>query len=334
MFQIPTPEQWQGLFTIAEKIRTKKPWEKYPEELIFEFKPQEKDPFYITVHGYEEDVIGISLYPNQSDVQKYMNIIDQGDDVGFQTIIANQSCITVIYGEESHLSPGDVTAMEQAGFRPDGSPHSYIYFRKYQPGMSPWYIQSDDVILLTEALNAFDEATELFRNEVPDPSDFMIACGDKDGKKQVNVVDFDSSLRKEKEDAVKDDLYVARLKRLKKTARCLEIDICYLGNPVGSQLGPIPFFPRLCIIADSDEGYIADQCLFEETSQEEDTFFSFLSEYLQANGLPRLIRIKRENTGYLLHDLCKKLNIKVEEKKELPLIDDFLSMIGGFQPGE
>lgn len=334
MFQIPTPEQWKDLFTIAEKLRTKKLWAKYPEELIFEFKPQGENPFYITVHGYEEEVVGISLYPNQNDIQKYMNIIDRGDDVEFQTIIANQSCITVIYGEENHLGPGDITAMKQAEFHPDNSPHSYIYFRKYQPGMSPWYIQRDDVTFLTKALKAFDEATEHFHNEPPNPSDFMVACSDENGKKQVNIVDFDHSLRKEKEDAVKDDLYIARLKQIKKTARCLEIDICYLGTPVSSQLGPIPFFPRICIIADSDEGYIADQCLFEETGDEEDTFFAFLSEYLRTNGLPRLIRIKKDHTGYLLHDLCKKLNIKVEEKKELPLIDDFLSMIGGYQPGE
>ncbi len=62
MFQIPTPEQWQKLFPLAEELLTTEPWRRFPEELIFRLNTKaRKEPYYATVHGYEEDAIGVSV---------------------------------------------------------------------------------------------------------------------------------------------------------------------------------------------------------------------------------------------------------------------------------
>ena len=93
-------------------------------------------------------------------------------------------------------------------------------------------------------------------------------------------------------------------------------------------------FPKICIIADVDEGYIADQCIFEETTEEEEAFYTFLANYFNKNGLPRKIMIRYGSTGFLMRDLCKRLHITLKENEELPLIDDFMSMINGLGMGE
>ncbi len=329
MFQIPTPEQWQKLFPLAEELLTTEPWRRFPEELIFRLNTKaRKEPYYATVHGYEEDAIGVSVYDSEDDIRKYMNIIGHEGEITFQTIIANQSCVTVIFGEKAFLSPGDETAMKEGNYTP-ADEHHCVFFRKNRPGFAPWYIEQDDVLRLTHALTAFNRAATLFDAEVPDPEKAMIVFDESDGGDTVSVADFDPALIEEKEDIVKDDFYVARLKRLKRTGRAIEVDICYLNNAVGSQLGPIPFYPKLCVIADTDEGFIADQCIFEETSDEEEAFFELIAKYFSENGLPRKIKIRRENTGHLFHDLCKRLKITLEERDELYFIDDFLKMIGG-----
>lgn len=335
MFEIPANDQWRTLFAVAEKFIEHALWEKIPEEFIIELCTGEsEDPIYATIHGFEEEIFGISVYADKSDVQKYMNIISEGDDISFQTIVANQSCVSAIFGEPFHLGPGDVTAMEQGGYTPKEIPCSHIYFRSYQPGFSPWYISGPNAELLIKGLTALDKAIPLFPAEIPDTSAFMLRCTVGENT-AAEVVPFDESLMEDaKEPVVKDDFYVARLKRLKKTAKCIEVELCYLSNPVSSQLGAIPFFPQMCIIANVDEGYIADQCLFDETTEEEEAFFTFLANYFQQSGLPRKINIRTSTTAYLMRDLCKRLHITLDESDDLPMIDDFLNMIGGITPGE
>lgn len=333
MFQIPNKEQWQELFILADKLNQKELWKIYPEEVIFEFRAAEQEePFFATIHGYEEDVLGISVYAEKTDIGKYLKILEQGDDVTFHTIVENQSCVTLLCGEEIHLGPGDFTAISEGDYTPGRGPHSYFFFRSYQPGIAPWYINQTEAELLIKGLRALNEATENFTETVADPNTLMVRY--TVGAEKPVIVPFDASLRLNTENIVKDDFYVARLKQLKRTGHNIEVDVSYMTNPVSSQMGGAPFFPKICIIADVDEGYIADQCIFEETTVEEEAFYTFLANYLKKSGLPWKIKVKGDSVGYLLRDLCKRLHITLSESNQLPLIDDFLSMINGLGSGE
>ncbi len=335
MFEVPTGDQWQDLFQLAEKLRQRQPWQRYPEELIFTFvKENRNEPFYITVHGFEEDVLGLSVYHDKEDIKKYLNILFEGDGLSMQTIIANQSCVSALFGEKNMLGAGDFTAMELAQFVPDQSALGYIYFRVYEPGFTPWYINSDQLKLLTMGIEAFLEADRILGDQPFDPAKETIRYVENNGEITVAVLPFDESLKEKRPPVVKDDFYIARLKRLKKYGRCLEIDNCYMNSPVGSGLGPIPFFPKLCIIADADQGYIADQCIFEEGADEEEAFFEFIAKHFNENGLPRKINIRGTELYRLLSNICGHLNIELKESKQLAIIDDFLAMVGSFSPNE
>lgn len=334
MFDIPTKEQWQSLFETAASLNNKELWKIFPEELIFAFPSEaENDAFYVTVHGYEEEVLGISVYAGKEDIEKYLRILEQGDDVSFYTILENQSCVTALFGEEIHLGPGDFTAMQEGGYQPDSVlPHNCIYFRSYRPGMAPWYIDRKEADLLIKGLNAFEKAAAGFSEPPENAAEVMVVY--RENEDRTEVIPFDESLKTAKADIVKDDFYIARLKQLKRTGRSIELDILYMNNPVSGQLSSVPFFPKMCIIGDADEGCIADQCIFEETTEEEEAFYSFLAAYLKKNGLPRKISIRSDSAGPFMRDLCKKLRITLQESKELPLIDDFMSMINGLGMGE
>ncbi|HMM05434.1 MAG TPA: hypothetical protein PKD52_02035 [Clostridiales bacterium] len=335
MFEVPTGNQWQDLFRLAEQIRTRQPWRKYPEELIFTFvKENRNEPFYMTIHGFEEEVLGISVYQGKEDIKKYLNILTESDGLSMQTIIANQSCVSALFGEKDMLGVGDFTAMELAQFVPDRSADGHIYFRVYRPGFTPWYINSDQLNLLIMGLTAFLEADRIFGDQPFDPEKETVRYAENKGVITVVIAPFDESLKEKQPLVVKDDFYIARLKRLKKHGKCLEIDNCYMNTPVGSGLGPVPFFPKLCIIADTDQGYIADQCIFEEGANEEEAFFEFIAKYFNENGLPRKINIRGAELYRLLSDLCDRLNIDLKESRQLAIIDDFLAMVGSFSPEE
>lgn len=331
MFDIPTEEQWKNVFEFSKQIAERKPWKTYPEELLFVLHREDnEEPLYASVHGYEEDVIGISIHPNKIAASKYLTILEKGDDADFQTIIANQNSVSLQFADQQFLSPGDITAMQQAEYVPDGSANSCILFRKYAPGLAPWYADSTDIDLLSEGLNLFLKATETEISPLPQGIG-MIDCPVSG---QAIAIEISDDFKETIPDIVKDDFYVARLKQLKKTAKVIEIESCYLPNPVASQMGDIPLFPKFCVIADADGGFIADQCIFDESTEEEEAFYLFVSNYFKKEGLPRKIRINKENTGHLMRDLCKRLRIELDERNNLPIIDDFMQMINGITPGE
>lgn len=331
MFDIPTQEQWKSVFELSKQVKEQKPWKTYPEELIFILYGKDREePIYASVHGYEEDVIGISIHETKSDISKYITILEKGEDAGFQTIIANQSCVSLQFADQCFLSPGDITAMEQAEFTPESGANNCILFRKYSPGLAPWYADSHDIDLLIEGLRLFINATAEEISPLPQGI-ALINCPTEGKPEAIAMTD---SFKEDKPDIVKDDFYIARLKQLKRTAKVIEIESCYLPNPVSSQLGEVPLFPKFCVIADADEGFIADQCIFDETTEEEEAFFLFISNYFKKEGLPRKIRINKENIGHFMRDLCKRLRIELDERNNLPIVDDFMNMINGITPGE
>lgn len=330
MFEIPEKEQWQEVFALALDISEKEPWKTYPEECIFILHGEdENDTLYVSVHGFEEEVTGISVHKTKEDISRYVTILEKGDDADFQTIIANQSCVSLQFAAREYLSPGDITAAEQAGFTPKDE-RNCVLFRKYAPGFAPWYADKNDIELLIKGVRRFLEATKDAAAAKFDKT--ITILEHKNG--EFTVFDLPENFKEIIPDIKKDDLFVARLKQLKRNAKVIEIDSCYLPNPVSGQLSEVPLFPKFCVIADADEGFIADQCIFEETTEEEDAFFLFLSNYFKKNGLPRKIRIKKENTGHFLHDLCKRLHIELDERNSLPIVDDFMTMINGITPGE
>ena len=99
MFEIPNTEQWKQIFSVSEQILKKAPWDTISEELIMECPNDlREEPFYITVHGLEEEVCGISVYDKKSDIAKFFLCvfksilgIAKGDDLILGNNCANCS---------------------------------------------------------------------------------------------------------------------------------------------------------------------------------------------------------------------------------------------------
>lgn len=329
-FKIPSAEQWQEAFAVAKEVLARAPWKSCPEELIFMLRSEEDgEALYATVHGYEEEVKGITFHRGKEEIRKYINILDYGEVDGLNAIIPNQNGIAVQLCRGSLLAPFDELAFRKAGFTPEDE-ESYIVFRKYQPGVVPSFVESDDMNVLVDGLRLFSEGMKALPAAIP-RGKALVALGE--GGAPV-IGELPEDFYEVLPEVVKDDFYVARLKKLKRTGRLIEVEKCYLPNVIQGPMGSLGYFPQICIIADVDDGSIADQCLLERDVDEEQAFFAFLSEYFHGAGLPRKIRIHGRHTGRYLRELCSRLRIELEEGEELPIIDDFFETISGVLPIE
>lgn len=330
MIDIPTQEQWKEAFALSQRILDQIPWLYYPEELIFVLHDGERDePLYATVHGHEEPMKGISIYKNEEEVSRYLTILENADNPRFETVIGNHTGVCMQTGDADLVTEADQYAIDVAEFEPKRT-GGYVVFRKYEPGVMPWYADREDMEVAIEGLRLFGKVLDHPILSVPEG--IALVTLHTDGS--LVISDVPDYFKVTPPDVVKDDFYIARLKRLKRTGNSIEVESCYLPGPMEAPPGKPPFFPRIFMIGDVNMGYIVDQCMFNERAVSDMDFFTFLAEYFQKEGLPRKIRINKDNTGHLMRDLCKRLHIELEECDRLPIVSGFLDMLSGFVPVE
>ncbi len=335
MLHFPTKDQWQALFVISEKIKMDAPWKRFQSnEIITIKKSKEEEPIFCSILGEDSDHYGVAVFFGYQALAGFFQLLSLGKEIPFSTFIAYQNCLTVYFADRSALGNGDFSAMEIADYPPQPGPIGHTFFRSYLPGYAPWYLESSEVKRLTHALEHLNETLAHLNKEGGNHSlqKGETICYQElaDGTWELTTERLPVFSIEYQTIQFEDELFIARLKRLPKTARCLEVDINYMPNPLTAKYSFRPLFPRICIIADHDGGFIDHQQVLEEQQNHNKALLELLLENIRENGRPRLILVRPGPVCYILKDLCKKIGTKLEERPGLEIIDDFMSLLGNF----
>lgn len=331
---LPTDLQWRELFAISEKIRALEPWRRYTSAQLFMIAAEtETEPIFCSVLGNQEEYCGVSLYRGYEALNGFLKILEAGEEPPFLTITANQHCVTVYFAEDNLLGAGDITAMHKGNYAPKVGVLNQIFFRSYAPGFSPWYIDKNEAQSAIANLNIFYNMLMAAKEMSPNfKNGEVVYASDSSGEWQYTTSPLPSFEVEENSLEIRDELMIAKLKRLPRTGKSFEIELSYLPNPVSGKGQLRPIFPRICIIANHDEGTIERQVVLDEDEDAVAALYAMLTQTLKEVGRPRLLIIRKNNILHLVDDLCKKINIPIEERTRLEIIDDFLNMIGNFNP--
>lgn len=337
MFHLATKEQWQSLFKISDQIKNNTPWKRFRNnEIIAVYKDGTDEPIFYSILGEENDHCGVSVYFGYQALAGFFQLLQFGSEIPFSALIAYQNCLTVYYSSRASLGNGDLSSIELAEYQPQVGPLGYPFFRSYIPGYAPWYLEPSEVDRLTGALNDLYTGLQLLEKKAVDANYKNQEClcfhQLSDGSWEVLAEKLPVFSVEYQTLQFEDELFIARLKKLPKTARSIEVDINYLPNPLTAKYGFRPIFPRICILADHDGGFIENQQVLEEQQDHHKVLIEMLLESIRENGRPRLIIIRSGTLRYLLEDLCKKTGIQLEERTNLEIIDDFMGLLGNFPP--
>ena len=325
----PSLKDWKSLYDAAIAFRNIKPWEWMKETDIFGVQnPQTGEVGYCCIMGEMGEVLAIAVYLGTEGLEGYLNIRRgqiQHDDPDSLFI---QNCLMLSFENRKLVQEDDREIINELGLKFRGK-NAWPVFRRYEPGYFPWFLNRDEVLYMTNALQQatdiclrFKDDAKLFR--APDKNQYLIRVAEeKNGRVSWKDEWRKPSLLEKKDQGFYKPVDEVRIQRLKKTVKSThaiwEIDFFYAPTPVLE--GERPFFPYAIMIIDHDTGFILDMHLAETRSYQEEFLDQFLNCIETTSVIPLEILARKEEAVKLLETYASRLNIRLSRVKKLQNID-------------
>lgn len=323
---------WSKLYDVALKIQALKPWESmYNSDLIYLLLPGHEAPVYCSIMGIAGECIGIAMYYDleaQIGFQKQLST-----EMTYPSMLDYNKCFVCYWGARDEISNKDYALIKELGFKFRGKT-SWIYFRHMEPPYCPSELTPNDVDFVFDIMSNLYMALGSYLTGALhvdfESGQMLVRSYDDDSKLWYNQpTDLMFPEIKYPTAAIRDDLLIARLKKMKKSNITIEADIANTGQAVSEKKGGRAYFYRLVIIAAHDAGLVIS---FDDVSVNDDEIDLFLRNvigFIESNGRPRQI-IARERYAALLDDLCSKLDIELVVDEHPDVIEDFIqTMLNG-----
>ncbi len=325
----PSLKDWKSLYDAAIAFRNIKPWEWMKETDIFGVRnPQTGEVGYCCIMGEMGEVLAIAVYLGTEGLEGYLNIRRgqiQHDDPDSLFI---QNCLMLSFENRKLVQEDDREIINELGLKFRGK-NAWPVFRRYEPGYFPWFLNRDEVLYMTNALQQatdiclrFKDDAKLFR--APDKNQYLIRVAEeKNGRVSWKDEWRKPSLLEKKDQGFYKPVDEVRIQRLKKTVKSThaiwEIDFFYAPTPVLE--GERPFFPYAIMIIDHDTGFILDMHLAETRPYQEEFLDKFLNCIETTSVIPLEILARKEEAVKLLETYASRLNIRLSRVKKLQNID-------------
>jgi len=325
----PSLKDWKSLYDAAIAFRNIEPWEWMKETDIFGVRnPQTGEVGYCCIMGEMGEVLAIAVYLGTEGLEGYLNIRRgqiQHDDPDSLFI---QNCLMLSFENRKLVQEDDREIINELGLKFRGK-NAWPVFRRYEPGYFPWFLNRDEVLYMTNALQQatdiclrFKDDAKLFR--APDKNQYLIRVAEeKNGRVSWKDEWRKPSLLEKKDQGFYKPVDEVRIQRLKKTVKSThaiwEIDFFYAPTPVLE--GERPFFPYAIMIIDHDTGFILDMHLAETRPYQEEFLDQFLNCIETTSVIPLEILARKEEAVKLLETYASRLNIRLSRVKKLQNID-------------
>jgi len=325
----PSLKDWKSLYDAAIAFRNIEPWEWMKETDIFGVQnPQTGEVGYCCIMGEMGEVLAIAVYLGTEGLEGYLNIRRgqiQHDDPDSLFI---QNCLMLSFENRKLVQEDDREIINELGLKFRGK-NAWPVFRRYEPGYFPWFLNRDEVLYMTNALQQatdiclrFKDDAKLFRT--PDKNQYLIRVAEeKNGRVFWKDEWRKPSPLENKDQGFYKPVDEVRIQRLKKTVKSThaiwEIDFFYAPTPVLE--GERPFFPYAIMIIDHDTGFILDMHLAETRSYQEEFLDQFLNCIETTSVIPLEILARKEEAVKLLETYASRLNIRLSRVKKLQNID-------------
>jgi hypothetical protein len=320
-----TAEEWKDLYQAAAEFREIEPWKWVNETDIFGVQnPRTGGNGYCCIMGELGEVLALAVYLGAEGLSGYHAILDGHVTAETSDMMFIQDCLMASFENKDALEKDDKALAKKLGILAQGK-RAWPMFRRYEPGYLPWFIQKDEVIYLTAALQQVKDVCLRLRAD-----NALLHSSEKDFY-LVRVYDNlsnrwqDAWLKPEplKQKALPtasvDDLRLQRIKnKLKRTPAVWEVDFFYALAPIAS--GDRPYYPYAVMIADSESGFIHDVHLSEKIKYPFE-FSDHLLLCIEKNGLPEEILVKRDDVFEFLKPIAMKLDIALSKAGKLPAVD-------------
>jgi len=334
-----TLDELKTLYDAAIEFRKIEPWKWVKETDIFGVQnPKTNEVGYCCIMGEMGEVLAMAVYNGTEGLNGYQQIRKGQVKPEDPDSLHIQDCLIVSFENKGFVEKEDIQLINKLGYKFRGR-NACPMFRSYKPGYFPWFLNRDEVLSMTDALNqAKDVCLRLKENNkmlhAPQKNQYLIRFSEtKDGKviwkdewrepAPVKIENYSTE--------PVDEVRVQRIKNsVKQVSAIWEVDFFFAPTPIRE--GGRPFFPQAIMIADHDTGFIHDMHLAQAATCRKEFAEKFISCIEKTSVIPLEILVRKEDVAKLLEPYTSRLNIKLSRTKKLQNVDNAIkSMIRHFR---
>ncbi len=323
-----TLAQWKDLYEVAIRIKELKPWEYlWDMDIITIMLPDREEPYYCSIMGRAGECFSIGTYAGFDAMNDFFEVVEN-PDIPPEQVLRYQNNMMCYFGNRDELTKKEWNIIKDLGLKFRGK-NNWIYFHSFKTGYVPYLLDAKQVVALTEVFRQLYMALRAYieRGLQVDFEKGNTLLRKYDKTKEL-WYSYESQLllppRQYLVPVLQDDLLMARLKKQKKTGEQIEIDIVYLNVVINDKKLERPVYPKMCIVADCNNGMLIDHEMISPEDDEVEVILNTIINYILQVGKPEIIHVRDEYVEALLSDICKRTNIKTKMESSLRGIDTFV----------
>lgn len=330
----PSLEEWQALYEAAASFKEARCWEwMYNNDLFGVMDPETSEIVYCCIMGELGEHYGLGAYRGPEGLKAVIEIMESSAESPEFFFI--QKCLMASFEDREILDREDRAVIKELGLKFRGR-KQWPFFRSHEPGFHPWFIDDGECRFLTLILQQALQVSRRCRESKAilkhdHPGTFLVRVPRSKGR---TIVWSDryleaAPLRVEQPTfKITDEVGLRRiLTQGKRNRDTWEADTYFMPMPIQEKKGTRPYYPKVFLLFDKSRGLVLDHELMQDFSREGYRCIERFIGLIGRTTIPSRIQVEREETFYLLKEVCRRLNItlnRVEKLSAIPLIREEL----------
>ena len=340
----PTNNEWKALFSAAQRFKQHECWNHMWDSDIFGVKnPETGEIGYCCVMGQNGEHYGLGVYKGSLGLDGLLKVLNDEVHATSLNALHVQHCLMASFEDRKFIDKKDNALMKKLGLSFRGR-HAWPLFRDYTPGFHPWYISSEDARFLTIALDQSIQIAEQMKEDpdlvYPEYDEFKYLVRVPEKKKDA-IAWKDDWLTPE---PVEDKFLILNLQENVDLLNHLEelkhantrkndiweVGISYSPQPVQEKMDERPFYPKMMILADHNNGLILTFAIGQKDHYQNSFVHEFLSFLDRVKILPKKMMASDKEFLKLFQPMTDKLGIDLVETNNLNVIEDMQKNMNDF----
>ncbi|HQL87287.1 MAG: hypothetical protein GX574_16380 [Lentisphaerae bacterium] len=327
----PTMEQWQRAYSLAAEVYALAPWKWMPETAYLGFSdPKGISPHFISILGQLGEHFAIAVYRRVEDL--FLIIDDLVGPDAKPEVILETSQLQLSFEDRDYLRPEDRRVIKALKLSFRGR-HAWPCFRSLLPGQFPWHVNSEELSMLTLALEHVLAVTPRFKDDKKELGRLVILglkenvflmriqrSQDSNSEWWESMVEFERLAEPEIIPEL-DEKLLEHTKCLPIAKNKIEVDIRLMPDPVQERSGERPFFPFIMLAVEQASGFIVGHEVMRPKPTLDAVYQRAAGELLgmlaKQEERPGKIYVRTEKMASLLRSLCEKLDIRLTVRTPL-----------------
>jgi hypothetical protein len=327
----PNLLEWRQLYNAVIEFKNAKPWEWMHDDDIFGIKDLETGEIgYCCIMGNLGEHFGIACYLGSEGLDGILSLLSGELDPEDPDSMHIQKCLVVSFEDREILSEEDRKVIKELGLKFRGR-NQWPLIRNHSPGLLPWFITSNESRFLTNVLIQAIHVSLMCKNEgkeilySDEPLTFLTRVPqERNGilEWQDEYIAATPYTPQYVSYHLEDEIKLKRLQLLgRRKGAAWEIDTFFSPGPI--QDNNRPYFPKICLIIEQTRGLILSFDMVKDIVSDGHKFIDMVINLIERSGhFPSRIFVQREETYYLLMDICDQLGINIEMVDRLHILQD------------